>query len=179
MAVTMNAATVMSVATPTQLSSSSSVAFNNGGLRMNMMASRRSAQPLTIRAYGPPAGTPGTGKDERNLGDKIKDAAIDVSNKIQDKMPAGTQPGGVGRKPGDEWTQYSSTGELNESKKKAAEENNPDGLNIMDKLQDAGRTLKSKTNDVVQYGAHRNADTVEDNVTEKNIKEQSEYTKNL
>lgn len=67
----------------------------------------------------------------QNLGDKIKDAMTDVSNKIQDKMPAGTQPGGVGRKPGDEWTQYSSTGELNESKKKAAEENNPDGLNIM------------------------------------------------
>jgi hypothetical protein len=145
-----------------------------------MVASRRSALPsLAIRAHGPPAGTPGTGKDERNLGDKIKDAATDISNRIQDKMPAGTQPGGVGRKPGDEWTQYSSTGELNESKKKAAEENNPDGLNVMEKLQDAGRTLKSKTNDVVQYGAHRNSDTVEDNVTEKNIKEQSEYTKNL
>jgi len=179
MAATMNAATMMSVATPTQLSSGASVAFNNGGLRMNMIASRRSAQPLRIRAYGPPAGTPGTGKDERNLGDKIKDLATDVSNRIQDKMPAGTQPGGVGRKPGDEWTQYSSTGELNESKKKAAEENNPDGLDVMQKLQDAGRTLKSKTNDVVQYGAHRNSDTVEDNVTEKNIKEQSEYTKNL
>lgn len=65
------------------------------------------------------------------LGDKIKDAATDISNRIQDKMPAGTQPGGVGRKPGDEWTQYSSTGELNESKKKAAEEDNPDGLDIM------------------------------------------------
>lgn len=50
---------------------------------------------------------------------------------------------------------------------------------FQDKLQDAGRTLKSKTNDVVQYGAHRNSDTVEDNVTEKNIKEQSEYTKGL
>jgi hypothetical protein len=160
-----------------QLASGSSVAFNNGGVRTNMVASRRSAaaRMVTVRA----AGEPGTGKDERNLGDKIKDAMTDVSNKIQDKMPAGTQPGGVGRKPGDEWTQYSSTGELNESKKKAAEENNPDGLNIMDKLQDAGRTLKSKTNDVVQYGAKRNSDTVEDNVTEKNIKEQSEYTKNL
>jgi hypothetical protein len=50
---------------------------------------------------------------------------------------------------------------------------------FQDKLQDAGRTLKSKTNDVVQYGAKRNDDSVADNVTEKNIKEQSEYTKNL
>lgn len=46
-------------------------------------------------------------------------------------------------------------------------------------MTDAGRTLKSKTNDVVQYGKHRNADHIEDNVTEKNIKEQSEYTKGL
>lgn len=177
MAAMMSTVATMAVAPQAaQLSSSSSVSFNNGSLRTAMVASRRSARPLSIRAM---AGEPGTGKDERNIGDKIKDAVTDVSNKIQDKMPAGTQPGGVGRKPGDEWTQYSSTGELNESKKKAAEANNPDGLDIMEKLQDAGRTLKSKTNDVVQYGAKRNADTVGDNVTEKNIKDQSEYTKNL
>jgi hypothetical protein len=67
----------------------------------------------------------------QNLGDKFNDAVTDISNKIQDKMPAGTQPGGVGRKPGDEWTQYSSTGELNATKKKKAEEDNPDGLNVL------------------------------------------------
>jgi len=166
--------TTMIVA-PQALSSGSAVAFNNGGLRTNLNMAPMRRRSLVVRA----AGEPGTGKDERNLGDKFNDAVIDISNKIQDKMPAGTQPGGVGRKPGDEWTQYSSTGELNEDKKKEAERNNPDGLNIMDKLQDAGRTLKSKTNDVVQYGKHRNADHIEDNVTEKNIKEQSEYTKGL
>jgi hypothetical protein len=175
MAATMSSATSL-VAPQATIASSSSVVFNNGALRVNMVASRRSARPsLAIRA----AGEPGTGKDERNLGDKFNDAVTDISNKIQDKMPAGTQPGGVGRKPGDEWTQYSSTGELNATKKKKAEEDNPDGLNVLDKLQDAGRTLKSKTNDVVQYGAKRNDDSVADNVTEKNIKEQSEYTKNL
>ena len=48
------------------VSSGSSVVFNNGGLRVNMVASRRSVMPsLAIRAYGAPAGEPGTGKDER------------------------------------------------------------------------------------------------------------------
>jgi hypothetical protein len=172
MAATISAATAM-VATTT-LSSGSSVAFNNSdSLKMKMAVSRRNARSLVIRA----AGEPGTGKDERNLGDKINDAVTEVSNRIQDAMPAGTQPGGVGRKPGDEWTQYSSTGELNQSKKEAAERDNPDGLNVMDKLQDAGRTLKSKTNDVVQYGKKRNPNTTEDNAMEKNIKAQSDYTK--
>jgi hypothetical protein len=67
----------------------------------------------------------------QNIIEKVQDAARDVSNAIQDKMPAGTQPGGVGRKPGDEWTQLSSTGELNPAKKEAAEKNNPDGLDVM------------------------------------------------
>lgn len=175
MAIGMSAATMM-VTPSTKLSFGSSVAFNsNGSLRINMIPSRQSARPLTIRA----AGEPSTGKDERNLGDKFNDAVIDISNKVQDAMPAGTQPGGVGRKPGDEWTQYSSTGELNQSKKEAAERDNPDNLPVMEKLQDAGRTLKSKTNDVVQYGKKRNPNTTEDNATEKNIQAQSDYTKNL
>ena len=67
----------------------------------------------------------------QNIIEKVQDAATDLSNAIQDKMPAGTQPGGVGRKPGDEWTQLSSTGELNPAKKEAAEKNNPDGLDVM------------------------------------------------
>jgi hypothetical protein len=50
---------------------------------------------------------------------------------------------------------------------------------VQQKLQDAGRTLKSKTNDVVQYGAHRNADDVPADATEKNIKAQKEYTDSL
>lgn len=59
----MSAATASMVAAP--IASGSSVVFNNGGLRVNMVASPRSARPLAIRAYGAPAGEPGTGKDER------------------------------------------------------------------------------------------------------------------
>jgi hypothetical protein len=61
MAATMSAATSL-VAPQATIASSSSVVFNNGALRVNMVASRRSARPsLAIRA----AGEPGTGKDER------------------------------------------------------------------------------------------------------------------
>lgn len=50
---------------------------------------------------------------------------------------------------------------------------------VQQKLQDAGRTLKSKTNDVVQYGAHRNADGVAADAKEKSLKAQKEYTDSL
>lgn len=50
---------------------------------------------------------------------------------------------------------------------------------MQQKLQDAGRTLKSKTNDVVQYGAHRNADHIEADAKEKSLKAQKEYTDSL
>ena len=52
-------------------------------------------------------------------------------------------------------------------------------LCVQQKLQDAGRTLKSKTNDVVQYGAHRNADHIEADAKEKSLKAQKEYTDSL
>jgi len=171
-AATMMVAPAQAAVSSRNLSSSSSVAFNNGGVRsVNMVAPRRPMKSLGVRAREI--------EDDRNIIEKVQDAARDVSNAIQDKMPAGTQPGGVGRKPGDEWTQLSSTGELNPAKKEAAEKNNPDGLDVMQKLQDAGRTLKSKTNDVVQYGAHRNADDVPADAKEKNIKAQKEYTDSL
>jgi len=153
MAAMMSTASMVVAPNAAQLASGSSVAFNNGGVSTNLVMSRRSARPMTVRVMA----------EDKNLGDKLKDAVAGAKegtlSKVEDIK--------------------SSTGELNPAKAKAAEENNPDGTNVIDKLKDAGRTLKSKTNDVVEYGVKRNSPDVADNVTEKNIKEQSEYTKNL
>jgi len=154
MAAMMSTASMVVVApNAAQLASGSSVAFNNGGVRTNLVMSRRSARPLTVRVMA----------DDRNLGDKLKAAVSGAKDSTLSKVE----------------DIKSSTGELNPAKAKAAEEDNPDGTNVIDKLKDAGRTLKSKTNDVVEYGVKRNSPDVADNVTEKNIKEQSEYTKGL
>jgi hypothetical protein len=154
MAAMMSTASMVVVApNAAQLASGSSVAFNNGGVRTNLVMSRRSARPLTVRVMA----------DDRNLGDKLKAAVSGAKDSTLSKVE----------------DIKSSTGELNPAKAKAAEEDNPDGTSIIDKLTDAGRTLKSKTNDVVEYGVKRNSPDVADNVTEKNIKEQSEYTKGL
>jgi len=150
----MSTASMVAVApNAAQLASGSSAAFNNGGVRTNLVMAQRSARPMTVRAMA----------DDRNIGDKLKDAMAGAKETTLSKVE----------------DIKSSTGELNPAKAKAAEENNPDGTNVIDKLKDAGRTLKSKTNDVVEYGAKRNSPDVADNVTEKNIKEQSEYTKGL
>lgn len=172
----MSTATLMAV--PQVAVSSSSVACNTAGFRTNLAVSRRTVQPLSVRAVmdgdqSRPTADPRK-EDKSNIGDKIKEGLNNISQGIQDKMPAGTQPGGPNRKPGDEWQQVSSTGELNPDKLKQAAKSGTD--NLMEKVQDAGRTLKSKTDTIVSYADHRNAADIPDNITEKNIEAQKKYT---
>ncbi|KAL3677712.1 hypothetical protein R1sor_020668 [Riccia sorocarpa] len=169
------------------LSSSRSVTFNNGGLRVNSFAAQKMRPgSLCIRAERDPRKP-----DDENLVDKVKNAVADIQMKAQEIMPgsnADNQPtvGSPGRKPGKgrqgQPEHKSSTGGITQAAYDAAEKTAVvfDGVreNVMEKLQDDGRDLKSKTGDVA-YGAHRNANHVPSDAKERNIKEQSEYTKNL
>ncbi|KAL2641341.1 hypothetical protein R1flu_008928 [Riccia fluitans] len=177
----------MLVAPAVSLSSSKSVAFNNAGLRVNSFTVQKiRPRSLCVRAERDPRKP-----DDENVVDKVKNAVADIQMKAQDLMPgsnADNEPtvGSPGRKPGagrqGQPEHKSSTGGITQAAYDMAEKTAVvfDGVkeNVMDKLQDDGRDLKSKTGDVA-YGAHRNADHIPSDVTERNIREQSEYTKNL
>ncbi|BBN02491.1 hypothetical protein MPTK1_2g15740 [Marchantia polymorpha subsp. ruderalis] len=168
------------------LSSSRSVSFNNAGLRGTGLSVRAApVRSLCVRAGRDPRKP-----DDENVMDKVKNAVSDLTMKAQDIIPgdnSGNQStGSPGRKPGvgrqGQPEHKSSTGGITEAAKEMAEKTAVvfDGVkeNVMDKLQDNGRDLKSKTGDV-NFGAHRNADGIPADSTKRNNQAQSEYTKNL
>ncbi|KAG6554124.1 hypothetical protein Mapa_004040 [Marchantia paleacea] len=177
---------IVAPAAAVSLSSSKSVSFNNGGLRVNGVT----AQKAPVRSLCVRAGRDPRKPDDENVVDKVKNAVSDLTMKAQDIVPgenSGNQStGSPGRKPGvgrqGQPEHKSSTGGITEAAKEMAEKTAVvfDGVreNVMEKLQDDGRDLKSKTGDV-NFGAHRNADGIPADSTKRNNQAQSEYTKNL